>query len=77
MPLFEIKQPRWHDKKVLLAKHHVGVYNEIIFTEAKSLPGRYWVGEATVRNSKLGSNGVIPCYEVPLHELNQWVDNKE
>lgn len=68
---FFIRQPRWHDRVVLLAKHKVSAYNRIYF-DAPSLPGEFWIGESTIRQSPLESNGVIQCYAVRLSDLNQW-----
>lgn len=63
-----IKDPRWHDKVVLIAKRKVGLHNVINFT-AKSLPDPMYASYETITKYPLGSNGKIPCYEVPLDEL--------
>lgn len=68
--MIEIWNPRWHDRKVLIAKHKVtaGV-NEIVFTKAKSLPGRFQVLGSEIVKHPLESNGTIDCYAVPLDSL--------
>lgn len=63
--------PRWHDRKVLIAKYKVAsnaVYQEITF-KTKSLPHRYRILTSIVTSSPLTSNGRIPCYQVPLEDL--------
>lgn len=67
--IFEIRQPRWKDRMVLLAKYKVGSHNQIVFTQAKSLPDTYYVSGAEVAKCKVGTNGTIPVYEVPLSKL--------
>lgn len=67
---FEIWMPRWHDKKVLLAAHKVGVHNKVTFTKAQSLGTEpYYVSGATVKKYKKEDNGKIMCYAVPIDEL--------
>jgi hypothetical protein len=68
MNRIEIWQPRWHDRKVLIAKDKVREENEIVFTKTKSLPStvHYFLSGEEIRKHPLGTNGVIPCYEVPL-----------
>lgn len=67
--LIEIWQPRWKDRKVLIAKHKVGTHNEIVFTKTPSLPEHYYLSGETIRNCTLETNGKIPCYAVPIDEL--------
>ena len=67
---FEIWQPRWRDKVVLLAARKVGNLNKIKFTKAKSMGDRYYfVSGATIKKCKKETNGTIPCYAVPLGKL--------
>jgi hypothetical protein len=68
MNRIEIWQPRWHDRKVLIAQNKVQEENEIVFTKTKSLPPSvsYFLSGEEIRKYPLGTNGVIPCYEVPL-----------
>ncbi len=37
MQTFEILQPRWHDRMVLLMDKRLGEHNKIIFTDARSM----------------------------------------
>lgn len=65
----DIWQPRWKDRKVLIAKFRVGTHNLIKFTKAPTLTGDYYISGEKIRTYPLGSNTKIPCYEVPLEEL--------
>lgn len=65
----EIWQPRWKDRKVLIAKHKVGTHNEVVFTKAPSLPENYYLSGDTIRKYPLESNGKLMCYAVPMDEL--------
>jgi hypothetical protein len=67
---FEIWEPRWYDRKVMLAAHKVGTHNKIKFTKAKSLGEEpYYVSGATVKQHPKETNGKIQCYAVPLADL--------
>ena len=76
---FDIWFPKWSAKYqldygeevALLAKFRVGTHNEIVFTKTKSqrFQGHWYISGADVRRCKLGSNGSIPCYEVPVSKL--------
>lgn len=72
MQLIEIWQPRYHDKTVLIAKHKVGMHNMVIFTMDKTLSGAYYLPYETIKKYPLESNGKIPCYVVPLSELEPY-----
>jgi len=66
----EIWQPRYKDRKVLIAKFKVGVHNQIVFTKAKHLMDNDWyLSGETIRNSALETNGKIPCYAVDVDLL--------
>lgn len=68
--LFTIWQPRWKDRKVLLASYKVGTHNEILFTKAPSLGEEpYYVSGKVVREYPLETNGKISCYAVPIDKL--------
>lgn len=70
MSYFEIWEPRYRDKKVLLAKRKVGTHNKIIFTRAPSMGTEpYYISGAKVKKYKLEGNGRIPVYAVPISEL--------
>jgi len=78
---FEIWEPRWKDvwengerKKapiVLLAKQRVGLHNEIVFTRTKSqrYQGKWYIKGEVAHKFPVGSNGTIPCLEVPFDKL--------
>lgn len=69
--MIEIWQPRWKDRKVLIAKFKVreGV-NEIRFTKAPSLgTDIFRVNSEVIRACPIGSNGKLDCYEVPLDSV--------
>lgn len=66
--MIEIWQPRWKDRKVLIAKYKVcsGV-NEIIFTKAKCLTGKkFHIQGSEIAKCPIESNGTIDCYAVPM-----------
>lgn len=67
--LIEIWQPRWKDRRVLIAKYKVANDNKIVFTKARSLDREYYMSGEKIRSYPLESNGKIPCYAVPLDEL--------
>lgn len=69
MTTIEIWQPRWHDRKVLIARHKVGINNEIVFTKAPTLKGTYQIRGAEVEKYPIESNGRIECYAVPLNDM--------
>ena len=66
--MIKIWQPRWHDRKVLIAQYKVreGI-NKIKFTKARTLADKVYSLDSTqIRQYPLESNGKIPCYAVPL-----------
>lgn len=65
----EIWQPRWKDRKVLIATYKVGTHNEIVFTKTPSMPDTYYVSGEDIRACTKASNTKIECYEVPLSKL--------
>jgi hypothetical protein len=75
----EIWAPRWKDRKVLIAKFKVGTHNRIVFTGVPrngaagrvpdSLKGEFYVSGTKVRACPVDTNGKIPCYAVPLDDL--------
>lgn len=75
----EVWQPRWYDRKVLLAKHKVGTHNKIVFTKAPTLKGAYYLAGTTIKKYKLEHNGTIQCYAVPLDVLEalELTDNSQ
>lgn len=67
--MIEILQPRWHDRKVLIATYKVGEHNHIKFINTKNMPDIYYVSGRVIRKYPKESNGTIDCYSVPLGEL--------
>ena len=66
--MIEIWSPRWHDRKVLIAKYKVvsGI-NKIVFTKSKCLKGKVFdVNGSVISKYPLETNGTILCYVVPL-----------
>lgn len=75
-----IKQPRWHDRTVLIANHKLGEHNIIRFSEAPTLKGAFYVSGQTakkypledlkLKRSKNGdSTRTMKVRAVPLDEL--------
>jgi len=68
--LIKIWQPRYKDKKILIAKYKVGTHNKIVFTKAKHLMGNDWyLSGKNIVESELDTNGKIPCYAVDVDKL--------
>lgn len=67
---FDIIAPRYHDRVVLLAARKVGERNKVKIRDG-AFKGEYFVSGVVVTACKLGSNGKIPCYEVPLSMLEE------
>lgn len=70
----DIWTPRYHDRKVLIAKYKVQTNNLIEFTKAKHLKGmKFEMSGADIAKHPIESNGKLECYAVPLDEV---LDNK-
>lgn len=69
MRTLEVWQPRWHDRRALIACYKVAEHNKVIFPKAPTLPGVYYLSGKTIRKYKKESNGTIDCYAVPIDEL--------
>lgn len=67
--VIEIWQPRWKDRKVLIAKYKVGTHNLIRFTKTKSMPDDYYLSGTTIAKCPIETNGTVDCYAVPMDEL--------
>ena len=68
----DIWQPRWHDRKVLIAKHKVvsNVTTHVIqFSKAPTLPHEYHIPTAQLSKYPVETNGTVPCYCVPLNDF--------
>jgi hypothetical protein len=65
--MISIWNPRWHDRKVLIAIYKVksGI-NIIKFTKCKSIPGKFYLTDLEIKKYPIESNGSIDCYAVPL-----------
>lgn len=70
--VFEIYQPRWKDRTVLLAKYKVQMHNVIKFKYAKSMGTEpYYLHWNDIKNCSIESNGKLDCYCVPLDKLSK------
>ncbi len=71
--MIKIWNPRWHDRKALIAKYKVRRGdNTIIFTKAKSLKGiTFKMDGNEIVKYPIETNGVIECYAVPLDKLER------
>ena len=69
--LIEIWQPRYHDKKALIATFRVcSGDNYIKFTKDKRLAGKiYKCSGDVIRKCPIESNGKIACFAVPMENL--------
>lgn len=74
---FEIWQPRWKDRVVLLATYKVSHHNEIRFTKAPTLPGSYYVSGDVAKNCPVETNGTISCYAVPMTKIEPLEDKDD
>lgn len=79
---FEIWQPRWHDKIVLIkavkVKNAKTKLLKIKFTQAPSLPDDYVISKAKTMTYPKETNGTIVCYAVPLKDLELLeIDHKD
>ena len=68
--LLEIKEPRYYDRKVLLAKYKVLERNTIKIMRG-AYAGEYRMSGIAIRSYPVVSNGVIDCYAVPLDKLER------
>jgi len=68
-----IWNPRWHDRVVLIAKYKVSSgENKIKFTKAATLRDKiFTMSGEDIRSYPLETNGKIPCYAVPLDDLQE------
>lgn len=70
--MIEIWEPRWRDRKVLIAKYKVykGRMNRIKITGGAA-KGIYKMSGIAITSYPIESNGVLPCYAVPLDKLTK------
>lgn len=78
--LFDIKAPRYHDKRVLLKASKVDKgqdYLLVRFSEAPTMEGDWVITRRRAKQYPKESNGVIQCYSLPLNALDILeIDNK-
>lgn len=70
---FDVWQPRWHDKVVLLKAKKVKEGNQwlkIKFSKAPSLEEEYVISKAKALTFPKDSNGTADMIAVPLNELS-------
>ena len=68
----EIWYPRYHDRKVLIAKYKVERDNEIVFTKAKHLQGmKFRISGREIEKYPIETNGTVDCYAVPFDKLEK------
>lgn len=74
-----IFEPRYHDKRVLIAVRKVKDFNVIKFSKAPSREGLWYISGKNVRKYPKASNGSILCFVVPLDELKpfEWQEKCE
>lgn len=72
--VFKIHEPRWHDKRVLLAAHKLRDFNVVELSEKSgSWAGLYYISGKNARKFPIQSNGVIAVKAVPLRDLKPFV----
>jgi len=56
---------------VLLAKHRVGLHNEVEFTKTKAerFKGTWYISGEKAKDYPIGTNGTIECYEIPFEDF--------
>lgn len=71
--MIQIWEPRWKDRRVLIAKYKVrSGLNEVVFTKAKCLKGKkFGISGEEIKENPLETNGTIDCYAVPLDKLTE------
>lgn len=69
--VIDIWQPRWKDRKVLIAKYKVGTHNVVTFSKTKSMPGEYYISGNDVNKYPIDNNGKLDCYAVPMDSLTK------
>lgn len=71
--VFDIWQPRWHDKIVLLSVHKVDKaktdHIKVVFSKAPSMDGDWYASRKAIMRCPKETNGTIQCYAVPLDKL--------
>lgn len=65
-----IWEPKYSTKQVLIATRKVVDRNRIVI-ERGAYAGEYFIAGDVVKSYPIGSNGRIPCYLVPLAQLEK------
>lgn len=70
--MIDIWQPRWKDRKVLIACYKVGDGDVFVrFTKTPSMEGTWVVSNDIVRGSEVCTNGKVRCYAVSLDDFRR------
>lgn len=74
---FEVWQPRWRDRSVLLADFKIGAHNVITFPKTPSYAGEWYISGENAKHfpiepmkTKSGTTMIMRC--VPLGELERY-----
>lgn len=71
--VLDIKEPRYHDRVVLLATHKIQERNRINILQG-AYKGTYFISGVVATAYPIQSNGKINCYAVPLSQLERLED---
>jgi len=66
----DIIEPRYHDNKVLLAVYKIMGKNKVKILRG-AYKGTYEISGIAATSYPVESNGVIPCYAVPIDKLRR------
>jgi hypothetical protein len=70
---FQVWNPRWHDKKVLIACYKIDnaktEHIKVTFPKSHAMSGDWYIARSKVKRCKKESNGTIMCYVVALGKL--------
>ena len=79
-----IYMPRWHDRVVLVADYKIGIHNTIVFPQAPTLPGEWYISGMDAKAHpiefmKTKSGGNLAMRVIPLDDLEplERVNEKE
>lgn len=68
--IIEILEPRYYDRKVLIACHKVQEKNYIRILKG-AYAGEYFISGVVASAYDIQSNGKINCYAVPISQLER------
>lgn len=71
---FEVWNPRWNDRKALIADYKIGTHNQINFPKAKSLAGDWYISGKEAKTFpleplKTKAGGTMNVRVIPLDAL--------